>query len=157
MNERCFMGLKHTVSHFLFALAILQIPAIPMALAAKPTPAPKVGNCYALTYTEVMATRSARKPVKCAKSHTVETYRVTRWPNSSDPNLLSEVERSGRMLSICLPWVGTSTTFTNWSYKIPTQAQWKAKNRMIRCDAYKVSEFDPQELIVLVGKKLDIK
>jgi hypothetical protein len=151
------MGLKHTVSHFLLALAILQIPAVPSALAAKPAPAPKVGNCYALTFTEVLARTSARKPVNCAKSHTVETYRVARWPNSSDPNLLSEVERSGRMLSICEPWVGTSATFTNWSYKIPTPAQWKAKNRTIRCDAYKVSELDPQELIVLVGKKLDIK
>jgi hypothetical protein len=151
------MGLKRTVFHFVVALAILQIPAMPAALAAKHTPAPKVGNCYALTYTEVMATRSARKPVTCAKSHTVETYRVVRWPKSADPNLLSEVERAGQVAAICEPWVGTSTTFTNWSYKIPTAAQWKAKNRMVRCDAYKISELDPQELIVLVGKKLDIK
>lgn len=157
MNERSYMGLKVKLVSCLIALSIVQIPSIPVALAAKPAVAPKVGNCYALTYTEVMATRSARKPVKCAKSHTVETYRVARWPNSTDPNLLSEVERSGRMLSICEPWVGMSTTFTNWSYKIPTQAQWKVKNRMIRCDAYKVSELDPQELTPLRGKKLDIK
>jgi hypothetical protein len=143
--------------HLLLALSIIQIPLAPGALAAKPAPAPKVGDCYSLTYTEVLARTSTRKPVNCAKSHTVETYRVARWPNSSDPNLLSEVVRSGRMLSICEPWVGVSITFTNWSYKIPTPAQWKAKNRMIRCDAYKVSELDPQELIALVEKKLDIK
>ena len=143
--------------HLLLALSIIQIPLAPGALAAKPSPVPKVGDCYSLTYTEVLANRSARNPVNCAKSHTVETYRVVKWPKSADPNLLSEVERSGQMFSLCAPWVGVSVTFTNWSYKIPTPAQWKAKNRMIRCDAYKVSELDPQELIPLLGKKLDIK
>lgn len=151
------MGLKRTMFHLVVAVAILQTPAVPAAFAAAPASAPKVGNCYALTYTEVMAIRSSRKPVNCAKTHTVETYRVVRWPKASDPNLLSEVERSGQMISLCSPWVGVSNTFTNWSYKIPTPAQWKAKNRLIRCDAYATSEMNPEEILPLFGKKLDIK
>lgn len=127
------------------------------AVAAKKSTAPKIGECYLLTTSQLFSLNSGKKPVSCSNEHSAETYRVTKWPTNPDANSLTEVERRGTVEPLCQPEKVIGTDFSNWSYKIPTSAQWKAGARWIRCDAFSVSPEDPSVVITYKGKKLKTK
>lgn len=141
---------------YLVALWVLNghFHVIPAAQAAKLT-SPKVGDCYSMALSEISAPSSTRKKVACSAPHTTETYRVTRWNGPANPANLSEVRRKVFAEQICLPWNKESNFFTEWSYKVPTSAQWRSGLRTIRCDAYVINPGTPSVAQSFTGARLD--
>jgi hypothetical protein len=140
----------------IFAILSGQFLAISPAQAAKPV-LPKVGDCYSLSLLGINAPTSNSKKVACSQPHTVETYRVTKWRGPANPATLSEVRRRVLAEQICMPWGKESTFFTNWSYKVPTSAQWRSGLRVIRCDAYKLSNDGIGVVERFTGSRIDFK
>jgi hypothetical protein len=131
-----------------------QLLVISPAQAARPI-APRVGDCYSLPNSELSAPTSTRKKVSCSAPHTAETYRVAQWRGQANPATLSEVRRRGLAEQICLPWSKESNFFTNWSYKVPTSAQWRSGLRTIRCDAYVINADNLGVAQSFTGSRLD--
>ena len=119
---------------------------------------PKVGNCYNFTWTDVEGDGSNKGPVKCTSTHTAETYRVAKWDNGKGAFELTSQERWEVANRLCQPWKGNSKYLNYWAWYIPTQSQWDAGQRWVRCDAMiTVSGTDPREFISWKGKRLDVK
>ena len=131
-----------------------QLMLISPAQAAK-TVAPKVGDCYSLPISELSAPTSTRKKVNCSAPHTAETYRIAKWKGPANPATLSEVRRRVLAEQICMPWSKESTFLTNWSYKVPTSAQWRSGLRTIRCDAYVIDADNSGIAQSFTGSRLD--
>lgn len=131
-----------------------QLTVISPAQAAKPI-APKVGDCYVMTISQISASTSTRKKVACTTPHTAETYRVAKWKGPANPATLSEVRRRVLAEQICMPWRKESNFFTNWSYKVPTSAQWRSGLRTIRCDAYVINADNSGVAQSFTGSRLD--
>jgi len=140
----------------IFAILSGQFLAISPAQAAKPV-LPKVGDCYSLSLSGINAPTSNGKKVACSQPHTVETYRVTKWRGPANPATLSEVRRRVLAEQICMPWSNDSSFFTNWSYKIPSTTQWRSGLRVIRCDAYKLSNDGIGVVERFTGSRIDFK
>ena len=139
-------------------LAIVVLTSIvPQAHAASVVKKPLVGNCYNYTASDVAGDGSTKGPVKCTATHTAETYRVGVWKEVKGPFELENNETWAVANKLCQPFKGQSRFFNYWAYYLPTQAQWNAGQRWIRCDAMISADEKATSFISWKGKRLDIK
>ena len=141
---------------FISAIAVLAT-SFPQAQAASVTKKPLVGNCYNYTAADVSGDGSKKGPVKCTSTHTAETYRVGTWREAKGPFELELNETWAVANKLCQPFKGQSRFFNYWAYYLPTQAQWNAGQRWIRCDAMISADEKATSFVSWKGKRLDIK
>lgn len=70
---------------------------------AEPTPAPRAGRCYRLSFDEAVSPESEVAPVGCAKKHTAQTFHVGTLDLLQDGHLLAVDSRRAReqVTSVC--------------------------------------------------------
>lgn len=141
---------------FVVLVSLLTFTMTPVSNAAT-RPAPKVGNCYNLTKSNVAVDYSDIAAINCLKTHSAETYRVVKL---KAPNLAVNFDLS-QAIKVCSPWKGNSKFFNYWAWYIPNPAQQKAGQNWIRCDAMITSYYDEEtgdyEVTSWKGKRLDIR
>jgi len=141
----------------LIASGILFQPAPSTAAVLQP----KVGDCLNYQETEVFLASAKGKQVKCSGLHNTEIYRVSKFKSgqnlpSLDPLALSQIAQT-----VCSTWRGTSNFFNQWTFRVPTNSEWKTGARWIRCEALKTEEIPEDDgslrVVSFRGKKLDFK
>ena len=118
---------------------------------------PLKGNCYNYTKSDVAGDGSTKGPVKCTATHTAETYRVGTWKDAKGPFELTTDETWAVANKLCQPWKGQSRYFNYWAYYLPTETQWNAGQRWIRCDAMISADDKATSYFSWKGKRLDVK
>ena len=122
---------------------------------------PKVGDCVNYQVADVFLPKAKGTPIKCSGLHNTEIYRISKFKSGQTLSSLSEIELSQIANTACSTWVGTSKFLNQWTFRVPTSAQWKTGARWIRCEALKTKD-DPDEngklqVVSFRGKKLDFK
>ena len=98
--------------------------------------APEVGNCYKLSEEELDSLSPLTKPVNCESSHNAETYKVEKWTESLSPWKMPTADVTASAEKVCMPWnLPEDTTLNYWFYYLPSESDWDAGARWIRCDA----------------------
>jgi len=119
---------------------------------------PKRGDCYLYTNADIDKISATKATVPCSGTHNQETYRVARWNQSLNPFELSDAERGLIAVKLCQPFKGSTRFFNYWNYYLPTEKQWAAGARWVRCDAaVLVSEGPPSLWASWKGLRLDIR
>jgi hypothetical protein len=104
--------------------------------------------CYNITPEELNSIFPLTDDVDCDSLHNSETYKVSTWPDSRNPWVLSETELTQVAESICMPWeISEESSLNYWLYYIPTQEQWAQGANWIRCDAAIAVEENNGDLI----------
>ena len=143
-------------------LSILTLgAALPASSGAAAEVKAKVGDCLRYATADVFVPTAKATFVKCSGQHNAEIYRISKFKAGQnvpeiDPLGLSQVAQS-----FCFPWKGNSKFFDQWTFRIPTNAQWKTGSRWIRCEALKNGETPDENgqltVVLFRGKKLDFK
>ena len=125
------------------------------------TPQPKVGDCLNYQPAEIFLATAKEIQVKCSQKHNSEIYRIGKFKSGSSLPAMSALDLAQFAQNVCLPWSGTSKFLNQWTFRVPTNAQWKTGARWIRCEALN-TEVDPDEngklqVVSFRGKKLDFK
>ena len=129
----------------------------PSASAAVQINKPLTGNCYNYSKADVAGDGSTKGSVKCTATHTAETYRVGTWKEVKGPFELTTDETWAIANKLCQPWKGQSRYFNYWAYYLPTETQWGAGQRWIRCDAMIAADDNATSFKAWKGKRLDVK
>jgi len=106
--------------------------------------APEVGNCYNLSQEELDSLSPLSLPINCADSHNSETYKVAQWSESRSPWKMPTSEVTASVEKVCQPWnLPEDTTLNYWFFYLPSEPDWDAGARWIRCDAaYQITDAD---------------
>jgi hypothetical protein len=132
-----------------FALAGCALLPVVLSGAHKAAPVvPKTGECWNASNADAAAWADweGGAAVSCAKSHVLYTYAVGKvsgdssktWATSGSGNTLSkQVEVAADdvcSISVLLPKLKWNEQLVQGFFFVPTEAQWKAGARWIRCD-----------------------
>ena len=143
-------------SSVLFLGSVLQL--VPSFAA---TPQPKVGDCLNYQPEEIFLASPKGTQVKCSQAHNSEIYRIGKFKSGSSIPNMNALDLAQAAQSACMPWSGTSKFLNQWTFRVPTNAQWKTGARWIRCEALKIGETPDENgqlpVISYRGKKLDFK
>jgi hypothetical protein len=133
------------------------------AVNAVSAPAPKVGQCFNYTNSEISMENVPKKAaVSCSLTHNIEVYRVAKYTYKKSPYDISESDLWSLANKACQPWKGNvaKTKFNYWAFYTPTKSQWAKGERWIRCDAAIVTTNSSGDITAYTkwkGKKLDVK
>jgi hypothetical protein len=129
--------------------------------SAAAEPQPMIGACLSYRSADIFLPAAKATLVKCSGRHNVEIYRISKFKAGQNLPDLDLLSLSQVAQSFCLPWNGTSKFLNQWTFRVPTNAQWKTGARWIRCEALKIGEIPDENgqlpVISYRGKKLDFK
>ncbi len=142
----------------LLTLGIL-LQSVPSSVAAPWKP--KVGDCVNYQTADVFLATATGTPTKCSAVHNIEIYRISKFKSGQILPELSAIELTQIANSACSSSSKTSKFLNQWTYRVPTNSQWKTGARWIRCEALKAADVADEngqlQVISFRGKKLDFK
>jgi hypothetical protein len=146
-------------------LGIVGLATLGLFMQPSPSPAsapqPKVGDCLIYQDVDVFVAAAKAKPVKCSGVHNVEIYRISKFKSGQNLSNLDPLALSQLAQSTCTPWKGTSAFLNQWTFRVPSNSEWKTGARWFRCEALKTEEIADENGRLKVqtfrGKKLDFK
>jgi hypothetical protein len=144
-------SLVSSVGLIAVALALAGCSLLPggtSAATAAPAAKPTVGQCWNATAAQAFAWADWEGPAAtaCTSSHTLYTYQVGKisdepgdsWAAPGDSTALTnEIQtKAGNAcgISALLPHLKWNQQLVNAYFFVPTEAQWKAGDRWVRCD-----------------------
>ncbi|MDQ1552218.1 MAG: hypothetical protein QOD50_1640 [Actinomycetota bacterium] len=124
------------------------LPGLNSAATPAPLPKPAAGQCWNATTTQAYDWADWQGPaaIACTSSHTLYTYQVGKisdepgnsWAAPGDSsNLSDEIQKKAGDacgISTLLPHLKWNQQLVNAYFFVPTEAQWKAGQRWVRCD-----------------------
>jgi len=124
------------------------LPGIPAAKASAAPAKPTVGQCWNATTTDAAkwSDWEGTPAIGCTGSHTLYTYQVgaisgetgSSWASSTDPTQLTqEIQTKADdacSISKLLPHLKWNQQLIQQYFFVPTEAEWKAGQRWVRCD-----------------------
>jgi hypothetical protein len=145
------------------------LPGFPSAPTATPSATPAAGECWNATTTQAYDWADWRGPgaTACTGSHTLYTYKVGKisqetadtWAAPDDSTKVSDGVQAKAQdtcsMTTLLPHMKWNQQLINTYFFLPTEAQWKAGARWVRCDVGVLSvgtTLDNESFVALPAK-----
>ena len=149
MRRARFFGSLAVVAAAAFALAgCALLPAAVGLAAGSGSGAPQVGQCWNASYAHAGAwvNWKGSKAISCSSSHVLYTYEVGKisgissksWASPTDPDqptdAIQTASENACQMSKLLPGLKWNQLIVQGFFFIPSEAQWAAGQRWVRCD-----------------------